>query len=81
MDASTNITWSAHHALQRKRQGFEASLASLLLLLRDQAHSVVTVKYDMCKIKETVAFLNPGQTPVIIADQPLYALAMQIQWH
>ena len=26
-------------------------------------------------------FLNPGQTPVIAADQPLYALAKQIQWH
>ena len=28
-----------------------------------------------------MAFLNPGQTPVIAADQPLYALAKQIQWH
>ena len=26
----------------------------------------------MQKIKETVAFLNPGQTPFIAADQPLY---------
>ena len=34
----------------------------------------------MEKIRDTVAFLNPGQTPVIAADQPLYALAKQIQW-
>ena len=25
--------------------------------------------------------LNPGQTPVIAADQPIYAVAKQIQWH
>ena len=34
----------------------------------------------MKKIWDTVAFLNPGQTPVIAADQPLYALLKQIQW-
>ena len=34
----------------------------------------------MGKIRDTVAFLNPGQTPVIAADQPLFALAKQIQW-
>lgn len=31
-------------------------------------------------VKETTAFLNPGQPPVICMDQPLYALAKQIQW-
>ena len=35
----------------------------------------------MDKIKDTVAYLNPIQTPVIAADQPIYALAKQIQWH
>ena len=35
----------------------------------------------MDKIKDTVAYLNPTQTPVIAADQPIYALAKQIQWH
>ena len=34
----------------------------------------------MKKIRDTVAFLNPGQTPVIAADQPLYAPLKQIQW-
>lgn len=27
-----------------------------------------------------MAFLNPGQIPIIAADQPLYAIAKQIQW-
>ena len=35
----------------------------------------------MDKIKDTVAYLNPIQTPAIAADQPIYALAKQILWH
>ena len=34
----------------------------------------------MDKIKETVAYLNPDQVPVITADQHIYAVAKRIQW-
>lgn len=80
LDENTNITWSAHHASQSRNPPFEVSIASLLPLLRDQAHSVATIKHAMGKIQEAVRFLNPGQTPVMAADQPLFALSKQIQW-
>ena len=35
----------------------------------------------MDKVKDIVSYLNPTQTPVITADQPLFALAKQIQWN
>ncbi|KAG1692632.1 Lysosome membrane protein 2 [Nymphon striatum] len=31
-------------------------------------------------VKNAVEHLNPGQTPVVTFDQPLFALAKQIQW-
>jgi hypothetical protein len=65
--------------MQRERS-FEVSLTSLLPLLRESAQSVATVKHVMAKIKDKVAFLNPGQVPVVAADQPIFALAEQIQW-
>ena len=34
----------------------------------------------MVIIKRAVQNVNPGQIPVLAADQPLYALAKQIQW-
>ncbi|KAH3859846.1 hypothetical protein DPMN_102667 [Dreissena polymorpha] len=34
----------------------------------------------MDKVKDTIAFLNPGQVVILTADQLLYALAKQIQW-
>ncbi len=74
------ITWSAHHATQKRSKPFEVSISALMPLMRNQAHSVATIKHALKKICDTVAFLNPGQTPVVVADQPLYALAKQIQW-
>ena len=31
-------------------------------------------------IKKSVNFFNPGQTPVDVCDQPVYALTKEIQW-
>ncbi|XP_046841101.1 uncharacterized protein LOC124458338 [Xenia sp. Carnegie-2017] len=39
------------------------------------------IKHAMKTVKESTKFLNPNQTPVIAMDQPLYALAKQIQWN
>ena len=76
-----HILLSSHHASQRRGKPFEVSISSLLPLLRDQAHSVATVKHVMDKIREIVAFLNPSQVPIIAADQPIYAVAKKVQWH
>ena len=70
---AASITWAVHHATQKRGKPFEVSISSLLPLTRDQAHSVATIKHDMETIRDTVAFLNLGQTPVLAADQPLYA--------
>ena len=31
-------------------------------------------------VKQNTEFINPGQTPVLGADQPLYAICKQLQW-
>ena len=51
-----------------------------MLLLRDNAHYVFTIKLSLDKIKEATSFLNPRQSPVVTTDQPLFALAKQVQW-
>ena len=79
-DDSVKITWSSHHAFAAKDKAFEVSISSLMPLLRDNAHDVATIKHSLDKIKEATSFLNPTQSPVVTADQPLFALAKQIQW-
>lgn len=71
-----SITWAAHHATRKRSQSSEVSITSVSLLLRNKALAVATIMHTMEKIQLTVAFLNP----VIATDQPLYALAKQIQW-
>jgi len=38
------------------------------------------IRHSITIIKECINFLNPGQIPVMAYDQPLYALAKNIQW-
>jgi len=80
IDNSVHITWSAYNASQVMDHQMEVSVSALMPLLRDKAQEISTVKHAMDKIKEALAYLNPSQTPVISADQPLFALIKQIQW-
>ena len=76
---TVNITWSSHHADKGRGPPFQACISALMPLLRDQAHSVATVRHVMDKIKHAVILLNPGKLPVIAADQPIYATDKQTQ--
>ena len=55
-------------------------ISCLLPLFQEEAKSVAMILHAKNTVKSSVAFLNPGQTPVIICDQPLYAIAKKIQW-
>ena len=52
-------------------------------LLRETVHTL-NMQYHCTQInkinKSTVNTVNPGQTPVDISDQPVYALTREIQW-
>ena len=53
---------------------------SLLPLFLESAHAVAMIRHSMDVVKKAVEHLNPGQTPVVTFDEPLFALAKQIQW-
>ena len=74
------MAWSAHHAYKVRDHQFEVGISATMPLLRDQAHDVATIKHTLDKIKDAISFLNPTQSPVVTADQPLFALGKQIQW-
>jgi hypothetical protein len=76
-----DISWSAHHASMKRGPQFKVTITSLLPLLREQAHSVATICHCLDKIRAVVSHLNPGQIPVVAADQPIFATAKQVQWH
>jgi hypothetical protein len=56
-------------------------ISALLPLFPDQAHSPAMIRHTMNVVKHNVEHLNPGQVTVITFNQPLYALAKQVQWN
>ena len=74
------ISWSAYHASIQTIAIPPSAIIALLPLFMDSVHSVAMMKHSMTIVQATVQHLNPSQVPVVIADQPLFALAKQIQW-
>ena len=74
------VSWSAYHASIQTTEIPPAVINALLPLFLENAHSVAMIKHSMDIAKTLVQYLNPGQIPVLAADQPLFALAKQMQW-
>jgi len=75
-----SVSWAAYHASSQPQQSHVISPNSLLPLFCEPAHTMAMIEHSFIVIKSAVDHLNPGQTPVITFDQPLYTLAKQVQW-
>ena len=75
------VTWSGFHSkLQDVSSVKPPAEIGILPLFPDKSTDPSIIKHAMLIVKKSTAFLNPGQTPVIGADQPIYAIAKQLQW-
>ena len=70
-----NISWAAYHASHQRPVVHAICPSALLPLFPESAHTAAMIKHSLCVVKSATEHLNPGQTPVITYDQPLYALA------
>lgn len=75
-----NISWSAFHASQEQSQKRMPCISSLLPLFKDNSKSPTMLRHGLDVARKSTSFLNPGQTPVMSLDEPLYAGTKQIQW-
>jgi len=73
-------SWAAYHASNQEPGQAIISPTSLLPLFHESAHTVAMIRHSMDVVRSAIEHLNPGQTPVLAFDQPLFALAKQIQW-
>ncbi|VDI74380.1 Hypothetical predicted protein, partial [Mytilus galloprovincialis] len=77
----TNISWSAYHAAVLPDGNKLPAVSALLPLFHEQAKSVAMIRHSLNIIRSAVRKLNPGQTPVVAFDQPLFTVAKLIQWN
>ena len=75
------ISWAAFHTLLQPSPVQQVDVVSLLPLFLENSHSLAMIRHGMNVDNDVVQHLNPGQTPVIAMDQPLFALAKLIQWN
>ena len=73
--AKIKISWSAYFSDLRISVPKPPAIIALLPMFRDTLHSPAVVKYEMDIIAQITGHVNPGQIPVLTADQPLYAIA------
>ena len=73
------ISWAAYHAAKSSPPSF-ISKSYMLPLFTESSNSPITIFHCMKTIKRAIEYLNPGQTPVMVADQPLFTLAKRLQW-
>ena len=78
--SDSNLSWAAYHASKESGQDTLPAITALLPLFPDDSKSVGMMRHSMDVIKQAVMEVNPGQTPVITVDQPLYTISKQIQW-
>ena len=80
LDRKEWISWSAYHASIQGEVIPPAAINALLPLFLDTAHSVAMIKHSMTIVQAAVQHLNPGQVPVLAADQPLFAIANPMEF-
>ena len=78
---SLPLSWSAYNAKYVTNINIIKSISSMLPLFKEDSHSVSLMTHAMQLIEKVTNFLNPGQTPALVFDQPLYAIAKTIQWN
>ena len=77
---SQNHAWSSYHASQKRGSINICGVDTIPPSIREKVHKLATRCHCMNIISKTISVINPNQTPVDTCDQPVYALAKQIQW-
>ena len=74
------ISWGAFHASTQNNPVNPSAIIALLPMFYEKAATLAMIKHGMDIQMKITDFLNPGQIPVIVFDQPLFALAKFVQW-
>ena len=76
--AYENLFWAAYHVSSSSNQHYTKSMSYVSLAIAyEDSKSVAMLCHEMKIVKNAVNYLNPGQIPIVTADQPLYTLCKQ----
>lgn len=74
------ISWAAYNSRLSNDISRHKSRSAMLPLLKDDINSPSVVRHTIDIIMSAMHKLNPSQVIVCTGDQPVYAIAKQLQW-
>jgi len=74
------LNWSSFYAEKELSGTLPKCETNLLPLFTESSTDPSMVYHAMRLVKKSTDFLNPGQAAVMACDQPIYAIAKQLQW-
>ena len=72
--------WAAHHASMKRGHHYPPGINTISPLIRDKVATLNTQGHCMLENIKSTAVINPGQTPVDVSDQPVFALTKELQY-
>ena len=80
IDKSSNLSWAAFFASREEQIKKEIVTSQVIFVFVEEAATPAMVKHCLTVILKAHEHTNPGETPWVTADQPLYALLKTIHW-
>ena len=80
LEANEWISWAAYYASITEPPATSLTKSYMLPLSTESSNSPAMVWHGMKVLHQAISNINPGQTPVMVADQPLFTLAKKLQW-
>ena len=74
------VSWAGYNSSHLSLSSHQPAIIALLPMFIENAHLFAMITHSIKVVREAIHHLNPSQTPAIAVDQPLFALAKQIQW-
>ena len=75
------VSCAAAHVSHQLESTYKPAIVKLLPMFLENVHSVAMIRHAIEMVKFSVHQVNPDQVPVITLDEPLFAIAKQIQWN
>ncbi|XP_065669903.1 uncharacterized protein LOC124808522 [Hydra vulgaris] len=80
-EGTTHISWTAFNSKTIIDEQKTKNTSILLPIINESINSTSMVRQTFNIVIKVLAKINPTQVPIITADQPVYALGKQVQWH
>ncbi|CAH0381202.1 unnamed protein product [Bemisia tabaci] len=78
-----NVSWGSFNStflLENNTSVTHMTTCELLPMFSEVAHTPAMIAHAMKIASESTEYLNKGQIPIMTCDEPLFAIAKQLQW-